>query len=146
MPELILKQSVEINAPASKVWEVLISAPMTRQWIGSFGIEGEIVSDWKLGDPVQWKGQDGTVFVEGNVTAVDPEKLLRFTVFDTRSERPPVTDKDGITYELSSQNGKTTLTVKQGDFGKMADGEKYYNASIDVWKKVLPKVKALAEK
>src|SRR5438874_784254 len=111
MGELILRQSVQINAPASKVWEVLTAAAMTRQWIDSFGIEGEIVSTWKLGDPVQWKGSDGTVFVEGNVTAVQPEKLLRFTVFDTRSERPPVTDKDGITYELASQNSKTVLTV-----------------------------------
>src|SRR5579871_6611878 len=146
MAELILKQSIEINVPASKVWHVLTDTTMTHQWVNNFGVEGEIVSNWQLGDPVQWRGIDGNVFVEGNVTAVEPEMLLRFTVLDTRSERPPVTDKDGITYQLIGQHGKTILTVMQGDFGKMPDGEKYYNASIEVWKKVLPTVKALAER
>ncbi|HEX2622305.1 MAG TPA: SRPBCC domain-containing protein, partial [Phototrophicaceae bacterium] len=135
-----------INAPVASIWEVLTSTPLTRQWVSYFGIEGgKIVSNWKLGDSVEWKSADGKVIVEGNVTAIEPVKLLRFTVFDTSSERPPVTEKDGITFELDHQQGTTTLTVMQGDFGKMTDGEKYYRASIEVWKKVLPKIKELAE-
>src|SRR5579864_1396832 len=94
MPELFVKKSVEINAPASKIWDVLTRPEFTRQWISNFGgIDGEIVSDWALGSPVLWKGADGTPLVEGNVTAVEPGKLLRFTVFDVRSERPPVSDE-----------------------------------------------------
>lgn len=146
MTELFVKQSIEIDAPTSRVWDVLTKPEYNRQWISNFGgLDGEITSDWKIGSPVLWKGADGNTYVEGNVTAVESGKMLRFTVFDTRSERPPVTDQDGITYTLSELNGHTVLSVKQGDFGKMTDGEKYYNATIGVWEKVLPKVKELAE-
>ncbi len=112
----------------------------------SGGAEFHIESDWKLGSPVLWKGQDGSVIVQGNVTALEPNKFLRFTVFDVRGEKPPVTEEDGITYELTEQNGKTMLRLSQGDFSVMAEGEKYHRLSAEVWDRVLPKVKELAEK
>ena len=108
--------------------------------------EDLIESDWNLGSPVLWKGQDGNVFVEGNVTAVEPDTFLRFTVFDVRGEKPPVTEEDGITYELTEHAGKTTLRLLQGDFSVMTEGEKYRRLSAEVWDRVLSKVKALAEK
>ena len=86
------------------------------------------------------------MIVQGNVTALEPQKFLRFTVFDVRGEKPPVTDEDGITYELTEQNGKTLLRISQGDFSAMAAGVKYRNLSAEIWDRVLPKVKALAEK
>ena len=102
-------------------------------------------ADWKLGSPVLWTGQDGNVIVQGNVTALEPEKFLRFTVFDVRGEKPPVTDEDGITYELTEQDGKTLLKISQGDFSTMAEGEKYRDMSAEIWDRILAKVKELAE-
>jgi uncharacterized protein YndB with AHSA1/START domain len=146
MRELFVKRSIEINAPASTVWDVLTKPEFTRYWISNFGgIDGEIESDWKMGSPVLWKGADGKVIVEGNVTALNPGQSVRFTVFDVRSERPPISDKDGITYILDSQDGHTVLSVAQGDFGKMPDAEKYYDATVETWEKVLPEIKSLAE-
>jgi uncharacterized protein YndB with AHSA1/START domain len=86
------------------------------------------------------------VLVEGKVTAVEPHTFLRFTVFDVRGEKPPVTEEDGITYELTEHAGKTTFRLLQGDFSVMAEGEKYHRLSAEVWDRVLPKVKVLAEK
>jgi uncharacterized protein YndB with AHSA1/START domain len=148
MPKLFVQKSVEINAPASKVWQVLTSREHTSQWAFEFsgGSPFHIESDWKLGSPVRWKDQNDQVIVEGNVTALEPKKLLRFTVFDVRSARPPVTEDDGITYELSEKNGKTILQLRQGDFSVMTDGEKYHKMSAQIWDRVLPKVKELAER
>src|SRR5258707_5148614 len=145
--KLFVDKSIEINAPAQNVWDVLTRPEYTRQWISNFGgIDGEIVSDWKMGSPVLWKGKDGTVVVEGNVTALDPNKLLRFTVFDVRSkERPPVTDEDGITYQLTPKGSKTILRVRQGDFSVMPEGAKYRDMSAETWDRVLLNVKELAE-
>ena len=84
--------------------------------------------------------------MEENVTTLKPEKLLRFTVFDIRSERPPVSEEDGITYQLSEKDGKTILHVLQGDFSVIPKGEKYRDMSAEVWARVLPKVKELAER
>ena len=148
MEKLFVEKSIKINAPASRVWDALTRPDSTDQWALEFsgGAEFHIESDWKLGSPVLWKGQDGSVIVQGNVTALEPNKFLRFTVFDVRGEKPPVTEEDGITYELTEQNGKTMLRLSQGDFSVMAEGEKYHRLSAEVWDRVLPKVKELAEK
>jgi uncharacterized protein YndB with AHSA1/START domain len=148
MEKLFVEKTIEINVPASKVWNALTRREYTDQWALEFsgGSEFHIESDWNLGSPVLWTGQDGSVIVQGNVTALEPQKFLRFTVFDVRVEKPPVTDEDGITYELTEQNGKTLLRISQGDFSGMAEGEKYRDLSAEIWDRVLPKVKALAEK
>ncbi len=140
MSKLFVDKTIEINASPSRVWEVLTKREYARQWATEFngGSPFYIESDWQNGSPVFWKDADGKVIVEGNVTALEPEKLLRFTVFDVCSEKPPVTEGDGITYQLSEKNGKTILHVLQGDFSAIADGEKYRDLSADVWDRVLP--------
>ena len=50
---------------------------------------------------------------------------------------------DEIVY---AHDGKTTLRLLQGDFSVMTEGEKYQRLSAEVWDRVLPKIKALAEK
>jgi uncharacterized protein YndB with AHSA1/START domain len=148
MSKLFVDQSIEINSPVSNVWEILTEREDTAEWAPEFsgGSSLSIESDWVLGSPVMWKDAEGKTLVEGNVTALEPGSLLRFTVFDTRSERPPVTEEDGITYRLSEENGKTILHVLQGDFSAMPEGEKYRDLSAEVWARVLPKVKELAER
>jgi uncharacterized protein YndB with AHSA1/START domain len=148
MSKLFVDKSIEINAPIARVWEVLTEHEFTAKWAPEFsgGSPFFIESDWRLGSPVLWKDSEDKTIVEGNVTALVPGKLLRFTVFDVRSERPTVNDEDGITYQLSEKDAKTRLRVLQGDFSAMQDGEKYRDVSGDVWARVLPKVKELSER
>ncbi len=119
---------------------MLTRPEQTREWAPEFsgGAAFHIESNWTLGSPVLWKDQDGNVIVEGKVTAVEPHTFLRFTVFDVRGEKPPVTEEDGITYMLTEHAGKTTLRLLQGDFSVMAEGEKYRRLSAEVWDRVLP--------
>ena len=147
MEKLFVNKTIEINAPVSKVWNALTKREFTDQWASEFtgGAEFHIESDWTLGSPVLWTGQNGNVIVQGNVTALEPEKFLRFTVFDVYVEKPPVTEEDGITYKLTKQDGKTLLKISQGDFSTMAEGEKYRDMSAVIWDRVLLKVKGLAE-
>jgi uncharacterized protein YndB with AHSA1/START domain len=147
MSKLYVNKSIEINAPASKVWRALTDPAFTREWVPEFGVKGTIEADWSLGGVVRWKDRDGKTFVEGSVTGLQVRKFLRFTVFDVRSaERPAVSEEDGITYRLTEENGKTRLSLSQGDFSVMAEGEKYRNMSAEIWDRVLRKVKVLAEK
>ncbi len=149
MEKLFVDQTIEINAPASRVWDVLTISEYNNHWATEFSSGGpqfHLESTWELGSPVLWKGEDGTVIVEGNVTALEPNKLLRFTVFDVRSEEKAlVTEEDGITFHLSEENGKTTLHILQGDFSVMPEGKKYRDLSAEIWDKVLPSVKEMAE-
>jgi uncharacterized protein YndB with AHSA1/START domain len=147
MTKLFVDKTIEINVPIAQVWDVLTRREMTGKWASEFtgGAPFYIESEWKLGSPVLWKDQNGAVIVEGTVTALEPYMLLRFTVFDVNSEKPPVTEEDGITYRLSEQGGKTTLQVRQGDFSGMADAERFHRMGEEIWERVLPKVKVLAE-
>ncbi|MEA2715653.1 MAG: hypothetical protein QOG91_681 [Candidatus Parcubacteria bacterium] len=147
-PKLFVDRTIEVNAPAARVWAVLTERQMTDIWTKEFSSGGpkfHIESGWRLGSDVLWKADDGKVLVEGKVTAFEPNKLLRFTVFDTRSSRPAVTIEDGITFTL--EKGKTTeLRVKHGDFSVLPEGRKYRDMSAMIWDKVLPEIKALAER
>lgn len=150
MDKLFVDIVIEIKAPAKAVWEALTLRKNTDQWASAFSSGGpkfQIESQWELGKPVLWKSEDGTVIVEGEVTMLEPYNVLRFTVFDTRSARPKMSDEDGITYKLFEKDGVTTLRILQGDFSTIPDGkgQLYRDMSTKTWQQVLPIVKALAE-
>lgn len=145
MEKLFIDKSINIEAPASKVWDVLTRRDYTDKWTEEFEKGMVLESDWKLGDPVLWKMPDGKVVVEGNVTKIEPRKFLRYTVFDVEMGRTPVTEDDGITFELMPHAGNTKLHVMHGDFAAIPEGKKYYDMTVDSWKKILPKIKMLAE-
>ncbi len=146
--KLFVDKTVEIDALPFRVWDVLTRPEYTAQWAPEFngGAPFRIQSDWRIGAPVTWQDRDGSTLVEGSVTRFEPEKLLRFTVFDARlGERPAVTEEDGITFELNRHDGRTLLHIRQGDFSSMAEGDKYRRMSAEVWERVLPKIRQLAE-
>jgi uncharacterized protein YndB with AHSA1/START domain len=149
MTKLFVDKKIEISASASEVWKAITKRKNSDQWALEFSSGGpqfHIESDWELGSPVLWNGEDGVINVEGTVTACEQNKFLRFTVFDVRSlQRIDVNEEDGITFKLAEENGKTTLHILQGDFSPMEDGEKYRDASAEIWDKVLLKIKELAE-
>jgi uncharacterized protein YndB with AHSA1/START domain len=146
MKQLIVKKTLEINAPVSKVWDTLTNHDLTRQYM--FGCE--LISDFKVGSPIIWKGaSDDKVYVKGTIAAIEPGKLLQFTVFDPNAPdhyQDVPSNYTMVTYELSSENGRTALGVTQGDFTGVTDGEKRYNETIAGWDSILPKIKELAEK
>jgi uncharacterized protein YndB with AHSA1/START domain len=150
MPKLFVDKTIIINAPTGKVWEILTKPENSDAWAAEFSSGGprfRIESDWQLGGEVLWKGDDGTVIVEGKVTALEPNKLLRYTVADTRSAKVEMSEEDGITFELTEQNRVTTLHLLHGDFSVIPDnqGAKFRDLSAQIWDRVLPLIKKLAE-
>ena len=149
MSRLYVDRSIEINASAQRVWDVLTVREHTVEWASEFSPGGPrlyIESDWSMGSPVLWKDKQGRMIVEGDVTAVEMHGLLRFTVFDARGPRPVVAPEDGITYKLTERDGRTVLWVSHGDFSTMADGATYRQLSEEIWERALARVKWLAEK
>jgi uncharacterized protein YndB with AHSA1/START domain len=147
MEKLFVEKSIEINAEAKSIWKVLIQPEYTKEWIEiGWGKGTSLSSDWNYGSEVLWKNSGGDVIVNGKVTSLNPYKLLRFTVRDVSSAgKFSLSDEDGITYELIERNGFTTFMVRQGDFSVMKEGEKYRDKTDEIWNKVMPKVKELAE-
>src|SRR5688572_24366756 len=146
---LMIKNTIVINASASKVWNALVNPELTKKYM--FGCEP--VSDWNLGSPLLWKGfHEGkeVVFVKGHIKDIQPEKSLIYTVFDPLN--PNLEDKPEnyltVTYSLTSDKGKTTLVVTQGDYNKVGDGKKRYEDSYnngEGWHPILVQIKSLVE-
>jgi len=148
MKELIIKNSIAINAPTTKVWDALVNPKQTKKYM--FGCE--TFSDWKVGSSLLWQMHiDGKDFVavKGNIVSIEPEIFLAYTVIDPNSNIPDVPENYlTVTYELKSDNNNTILNVTQGDYSKVAEGERRYKiASNDGegWNPILLLIKNLVE-
>ena len=82
MKTLNVDRSIEIEASPLRVWKVLTKPEFTAIWAKEFGATGPIESDWSQGSEVRWRNAKGEVYVRGNVIAVIPQTLLKFTVCD----------------------------------------------------------------
>ncbi len=146
--ELTIKNTIEINATTSKVWDALTNPEKTKIYM--FGCE--TVSDWTVGSELLWKGNyEGKemIFVKGHIVTIEPAKKLVYTTFDPNSI---IEDKPenylSVTYELTNKNGITILNVTQGDYSKVADGERRYNESLnngEGWNPILIEIKKIVE-
>ncbi|HSV09942.1 MAG TPA: SRPBCC domain-containing protein [Hanamia sp.] len=145
--ELFVKNEIQIDAPASKVWDALINPSETKKYM--FGCE--TVSDWKPGSDLLWQGNyqgKDMVFVKGKIIKIDPEKFLSYTTIDPNSSVADIPENYlTVTYELQEDNGKTTLTVTQGDYSTVAEGEKRFRETMagGGWDPILIQIKKLVE-
>src|SRR5688572_14163826 len=133
MSKLFVERSIEINAPASKVWQVFTDPDMTRQ------IGGEYVSDWKVGSSFGWKGPDGKMVTNGTILKIEPAKLLQHNLLNSVGSVNSV-----ITYEFSEKNGVTTLYAREDFTQPVTDNE--YADALEGWEAALLAVKELAER
>ena len=145
VPKLIIEDNIEINAPAAKVWDVLTNPAQTKKYM--FGCE--TVSDWKVGNSLLWRGEyegKSMVFVKGTLVKLEPNKALHYTVIDPNGTYLDTPENElTVSYELSPGKTGTLLTVTQGDYSTVAEGEKRYNETLGGWNAILVKVKEIAE-
>ncbi len=145
MDELHITNEIEINAPLSKIWDVLTNPKISPQYM--FGCE--IVSDWTIGSTFNWRGlQDGVNYVTGFLVDLKKEKLLSFTTFDPNASYPDIRENHlTATYTLRESGDSVLLAVTQGDYNTVAEGEKRYNDTLagGGWQSVLESIKKIAE-
>ena len=146
--KLVVKNSISINAPIAKVWDVLVNPEQTPKYM--FGCE--TVSDWKIESPLFWQAvyEDKlTTFVSGFVLELKENKLLKYSVIDPNAKYPHTPENHLIvTYKLSEKNGVTIFTVTQDGFENAADGEKRYKDVYnngDGWNPILVQIKNIVE-
>jgi uncharacterized protein YndB with AHSA1/START domain len=66
MKRLVVKKSIEINAPASKVWGIIASPNTWKQWML---VVPDVENDEPLGlrRKVLWKDESGKSISHGNI-------------------------------------------------------------------------------
>jgi uncharacterized protein YndB with AHSA1/START domain len=129
-----------IHAPASKVWDALTKPELIKQYL--FG--ADVISDWKVGSPITYKGEwEGKSFEDkGKILKLEPEKLLMSTHWSPLSGVPDTPENyHTITYKLSEKNGGTDVTITQDN---NANKEERVHSEQN-WKTVLDGMKKLLE-
>ncbi|WP_333819822.1 SRPBCC family protein [Ohtaekwangia sp.] len=145
--ELIVRNSIQINAPVARVWDALTNPEQTKKYM--YGCEA--LSDWKPGSPLIWKGIfDGKelVAVKGNIVDIRENEYLAYTTIDPNMGLEDIPENYAtVTYTLADNNGKTNLTVTQGDFAKLANGQQRYEDATREggWGPLLEEIKKLVE-
>ena len=137
---LVAEASVGVNAPRGAVWDALVSSEANKEFM--FG--AEVVSDWREGSPITWKGEwEGRKYEDrGKILQAKPERLLQYTHYSPVSGEPDVPENyHTITIELSDTRVGTRVALRQ-------DGNKTEEARAESqknWEMMLQGVKKYVE-
>lgn len=161
---LIIRNDILINASRQQVWDALTNPQQTMKYM--FGCQA--LSDWTPGSLLTWEGEwEGRkmVMVKGNIVDIVAPDHLAYTVIDPNNPNIPDIPENylTVTYTLTDEHGKsdsyrtdmhrtdnhrTRLTVTQGDYSKVAEGQKRYEESYnhgEGWNPILIAIRNLVE-
>ena len=136
---LIVKNKIRIDAPPSKVWEVLTKPEYIRQWddlpedFGDYEISPTTI--------IEWPGH-----AKMTVLVFELNEHLRYSL-----EVPGWTQEHvnniGYSFSISiDDNGYTWLGIEVGDFAILEEkGKEFYDSSVTFGQTASQKIKELAE-
>jgi uncharacterized protein YndB with AHSA1/START domain len=132
---------ISIKARADTVWKALTDPKLIKEYM--FGTD--VVSEWKVGSPIVYKGVwQGKPYEEkGTILEMAPGRLLKSTYWSGMSgleDKPE--NYNTITYALSEKDGATTLSIVQ-DNNRTQEAAAHSEGN---WKMVLEGLKKLLEK
>jgi uncharacterized protein YndB with AHSA1/START domain len=140
MADHVASASVEIDAPADKVWTALTDPEQIQKYM--FG--SRVVTDWKPGSPIIWKGEyEGKRYEDkGEIVEIEPERRLKVTHFSPLSGEDDVPENyHTVLYELDQKGEKTHVSLTQ-DNNSSAEAAEHSSGN---WEKMLAGLKEVVE-
>ena len=110
--DLIARSSITIAAPTQKVWDALVTPSTIKQYM--FGTT--VISDWKEGSPIVWKGEwQGRKYEDkGVIRQLAPGRALQYTHFSPMSGQPDRPENyHTVTIQLSGEGHQTQVSLTQ---------------------------------
>lgn len=142
--DLIVSESININAAPSKVWEALTNPEIIKKYL--FGTE--TITDWKVGSEIIFQGAYGdnkehTYRDKGVIMQNVLNQLLSYSYwsgFSGLEDKPE--NYSLVTYSLKSDDDKkTTFTWTQKGYAT----EEGYQHSLSGMKEFLEQIKQIIE-
>jgi uncharacterized protein YndB with AHSA1/START domain len=112
MSKQTLTTTIDINAPAAKVWKGLTDPELVKQYF--FGTN--LKSDWKEGSPITFSGEwDGKAYEDkGTILEITPGEYVKYSYWSSMSGTE---DKPGnyanVSYRVTEKDGITALEITQ---------------------------------
>ncbi len=110
--KLVARASTTIDAPSAKVWDALVNPASIKQYL--FGTE--VVSDWRQGSPIVWKGEwQGRPYEDkGVILRLEPGRTLQYSHFSPQSGVPDEPNNyHMVTVNLASEGNQTRVSLAQ---------------------------------
>jgi len=139
--QFIATASTVIESNIANVWDSLVNPRKIKEYM--FGTE--VVSDWKEGSPIVWKGNwQGKPYEDkGVILKIVPTKLLQVTHFSPLSGVPELPENyHTLTYKLEEQGLMTSLSLTQD--GNNSREEQIHSEGM--WNSMLKGLKTFLEK
>lgn len=141
MSDHVATAETVVDAPADKVWAALIDPEQIKRYM--FG--SQVVTDWKQGSSIVWKGEYGGKKYEdkGEIVEIEPERRLKLTHFSPmtgQEDRPE--NYHTLLYELEEHEGRTHLSLRQDNNPSKEAAEH----SQENWQKMLASLKQVVER
>jgi len=136
---LIARASVAVNASRSEVWDALLNPEAIKQYM--FG--ANVVTDWREGSAIVWKGEWGGESYEdkGVILQFKPERRLQYSHFSPRSGQPDKPENyHTVTIELSGEGKQARVSLPQDNNPTeqaCEHSEKYWEMMLTGLKKFL---------
>lgn len=136
----IFQKSVEIDAPASRVWQALTLPESMKKWMMP-GLKLEILTDWQVGSPLLMGGNmNGKDFENrGTVLQYEPEKRLQYSHLSSISRLPDRPESYSIlNFALHPTGEWTVLTLTLSNFPNESIYKHlsfYWNVTLEVLKR-----------
>lgn len=136
----IAHASISINAPRARVWDALVNPEVIKQYF--FGTT--VVSDWKVGGPIVWKGEwQGKAYEDkGVLLRMEPERLLEYSHFSPLSGVADTPENyHTITIEVTDEGAQTLVSLSQDNNASEEEREH----SEGMWGMMLASLKKVLE-
>jgi len=138
---LVAKASVSINSPIGKVWNALTNPEVIKRYM--FGTN--VISSWKEGSPIVWKGEwEGKRYEDrGTILKLRLNRLIEYSHFSPLSGKMDLPENyHTVSVELMSDGAKTVVSLSQDN----NESEQAREHSEKNWKMMLDALKKLLEK
>ena len=130
----LIKKTISISATPQAVWRVFTDPSVTKK------MGGHYISTWKVGETLQWKGEDGQLSTYGIILEIETERLLKHSLYDMKT-KSRITSI--ITYRLEDQESYTLFHAEEVLTFDMREDD--FEDALDGWDMALASIKELAE-
>jgi uncharacterized protein YndB with AHSA1/START domain len=137
---LVARATITVHAPLVKVWDALVNPAVIRQYM--FGTD--VISDWRIGSPIVWKGEwQGRKYEDkGVILELQPQRLISYSHFSPLSGLPDAPQNyHEVAIELSGSGTQTFVSLSQDNNAT----EQAREHSEKNWKLMLEGLKKLLE-
>jgi uncharacterized protein YndB with AHSA1/START domain len=110
--DLIARAVINIDAPRQVVWNALVDPAAIKQFM--FGTN--VVTDWRAGSRIIWKGEwQGKPYEDkGKILQLVPERTIQYSHFSPLSGLQDVPENyHTVTIELSGDGNQTRVLLTQ---------------------------------